>query len=138
VIVESPQAMREAGRAFAGGLKPGHMVALSGGLGAGKTLFCKGVLEAFGYTGDVPSPTYNIVHHYAPPDVTLAIIHADLYRLDNPDELDELGLDEDDAIRLVEWAEQGGRAMETADYRVRIDILDETRRAVMIEGCNDH
>lgn len=138
MMVESPEAMHKAGRSFAAQLKMGDMVALSGGLGAGKTLFCKGVLEGFGYGGDVPSPTFNIVHHYAPPDVALAIIHADLYRLDDPEELAELGLDEGDAIRLVEWAERGGRATANADYRVRIDIVDEARRDVTIESIREN
>jgi tRNA threonylcarbamoyladenosine biosynthesis protein TsaE len=136
MIVASPEAMRQAGRDFAGQLSAGDVVALHGGLGAGKTLFCKGVLEGLGYTGDVPSPTFTIAHHYAPPDVRLAVIHADLYRLNNPDEMEELGLldgDAADAIRLVEWAEQGGRALERAHYHVRIERLSESERMVSIE-----
>lgn len=137
MMIDSPDAMRSAGHAFARRLKAGDRVALSGGLGAGKTLFCKGVLEGLGYSGDVPSPTFNIVHHYAPPDVALAVIHADLYRLNDHQELDELGLDDGDAIRLIEWPEKGGKAMGGTDYQVRIDILDETQREVTIESKND-
>ena len=98
MIIDSPLAMLEAGRAFAATLHGGELVTLSGGLGAGKTLFCKGVLEGLGYRGDVPSPTYNIMNQYAPPDTRLPVIHADLYRLNSPDELEEVGLlDSDDA-----------------------------------------
>ena len=136
MIIESPDAMREAGRSFAARLKAGDIVALHGGLGAGKTLFCKGVLEGFGYNGDVPSPTFTIVHHYGPPDVQLAVIHADLYRINDPQELEELGLLDDvgDApIRLVEWAEQGGAQLDNARFRVRIERLNEHDREVLIE-----
>jgi tRNA threonylcarbamoyladenosine biosynthesis protein TsaE len=137
MMIDSPEAMRDAGRAFAARLQTGDTVALYGTLGAGKTLFCKGVLEGFGYTGDVTSPTFNIVHPYAPPDVALAIIHADLYRLNDPQELEEIGLDDGDAIRLVEWPEKGGAAIQAADFCVRIEILNETQRELVIEGRNE-
>ena len=136
MIIDSPEAMLEAGRDFAKRLSVGDIVALHGGLGAGKTLFCKGVLEGLGYHGDVPSPTFTITHPYGPPDLSLAVIHADLYRLNAPEELDELGLldgDADDAIRLIEWAEQGGAALDNARFRVRIERLDENRREMTIE-----
>jgi tRNA threonylcarbamoyladenosine biosynthesis protein TsaE len=135
MIVESPEAMLEAGRNFAGGLQIGDIVALHGSLGAGKTLFCKGVLLGLGYDGDVPSPTFTIAHHYAPPDVRLAVIHADLYRLNHPDEVEELGLldgDAADSIRLVEWAEQGGTALDHADYSVQIERISDTARELTI------
>jgi tRNA threonylcarbamoyladenosine biosynthesis protein TsaE len=135
MMIESPEAMLQAGRSFVQRLSAGNVVALHGGLGAGKTLFCKGVLQGLGYAGDVPSPTYTIAHHYAPPDVRLAVIHADLYRLNHADEVEELGLldgDAADAIRLVEWAEQGGTALDHADYVVRIDKISDTVRELMI------
>jgi tRNA threonylcarbamoyladenosine biosynthesis protein TsaE len=136
MIIDSPEAMLEAGRAFAKRLSRSDIVALHGGLGAGKTLFCKGVLEGFGYHGEVTSPTYTIAHHYGPPDLPIAIIHADLYRLNSPQEMDELGLldgEADAAIRLIEWAEQGGAALENVRFRVRIERLDEYSRELVIE-----
>ena len=136
MMVESPIAMLEAGRAFASSLQGGELVTLSGGLGAGKTLFCKGVLAGLGYTRDVPSPTFTIMNHYAPPDTRLAVIHADLYRLNSPDELEELGMfDSGDAetVSLVEWPEQGGKAFAHARFRISIDPLNETSRTLTIE-----
>ncbi len=132
MIIESPVAMLEAGRDFSSRLGPGDVVALHGGLGAGKTLFCKGVLAGLGYRGEVPSPTYTIAHHYGPPDVPLAIIHADLYRLNSPEELDELGLLDSDAIKLVEWAEKGGVAFGQARFGVEIERVDDNRRIITI------
>jgi tRNA threonylcarbamoyladenosine biosynthesis protein TsaE len=139
MIVDSPEAMLEAGRAFAARLAVGDLVALHGGLGAGKTLFCKGVLAGLGYEGDVPSPTFVIAQHYGPPDVDLAVIHADLYRLNNAVELDELGLldgDAADAIRLIEWAEKGGPALKKARFIVNVSRLDSMRRELKIEETN--
>jgi tRNA threonylcarbamoyladenosine biosynthesis protein TsaE len=139
MIAGSPEAMLQAGRDFADQLNPGDLVALHGGLGAGKTLFCKGVLAGLGYDGDVPSPTFTIAQHYAPPDVRLAVIHADLYRLNHPDEMEELGLldgDAAEAIRLVEWAEKGGAALRKARFVVDIQRLDDMRRDVTIEEKN--
>jgi tRNA threonylcarbamoyladenosine biosynthesis protein TsaE len=136
MIISSPDAMLTAGQEFAVSLCPGDIVALHGGLGAGKTLFCKGVLRGLGYAGDVPSPTYTIVHPYTPPEVRLAVIHADLYRLNDPGELDELGLMDDDsdkAIRLIEWAAQGGNAMTRARFVIWIDRIDDNRRELRIE-----
>jgi tRNA threonylcarbamoyladenosine biosynthesis protein TsaE len=129
--------MLDAGRSFASRLGSGALVTISGGLGAGKTLFCKGVLQGLGFDGDVPSPTFNIVNHYMPPDVQLAVIHADLYRLNDAAEIDELGLmdgESDAAVRLIEWPEQGGGAFNGADFSVRIETIDEQRRDMTIEA----
>jgi tRNA threonylcarbamoyladenosine biosynthesis protein TsaE len=136
VIIDSPSAMLEAGRAFAATLHGGELVTLSGGLGAGKTLFCKGVLEGLGYQGDVPSPTFTIMNHYAPPDTRLPVIHADLYRLNSPDELEELGMldnDEADSVSLVEWPEQGGNAFAHARFQISIKPLNEHSRTLTIK-----
>ena len=128
--------MLEAGRAIAYMLRGGELVTLTGGLGAGKTLFCKGVLEGLGYQGDVPSPTFTIMNHYAPPDTRVAVIHADLYRLNSLDELEELGMldsDDGDTVSLVEWPEQGGDAFSHARFRISIAVTDENSRILTIE-----
>ena len=135
-MIDSPLAMLEAGRAFSSSLNGGELVTLSGGLGAGKTLFCKGVLEGLGYRGDVPSPTFNIMNHYAPPGTRLPVIHADLYRLNSPDEMEELGLLDSadaDSVSLVEWPEQGGHAFAHARFRISIAVIDENSRTLTIE-----
>ena len=136
MMIDSPLAMLEAGRAFASSLNGGELVTLSGGLGAGKTLFCKGVLEGLGYQGDAPSPTFNIMNHYAPPDTRLPVIHADLYRLNSPDELEELGLFDSadaDTVSLVEWPEQGGQVFAYARFRISIAVNDPNTRTLTIE-----
>ena len=96
----------------------------------------EGVLEGLGYQGDVPSPTFTIMNHYAPPDTRVAVIHADLYRLNSLDELQELGMldsDDGDTVSLVEWPEQGGDAFSHARFRISIAVTDENSRILTIE-----
>ncbi|HKR25198.1 MAG TPA: tRNA (adenosine(37)-N6)-threonylcarbamoyltransferase complex ATPase subunit type 1 TsaE [Allosphingosinicella sp.] len=96
------------GRALATSLRVGDVVALFGALGAGKTTLCRGVLRGLGHLGDVASPTFPIVLAYAPPATRLPLWHVDLYRIEAPGELEELGLDEGkaEAAMLIEWPER--------------------------------
>ncbi|UVO53553.1 tRNA (adenosine(37)-N6)-threonylcarbamoyltransferase complex ATPase subunit type 1 TsaE [Sphingomonas sp. SUN039] len=91
-------------------LGTGDVMTLSGPLGAGKTVFARGILAGLGHHGDVPSPSYPLVIPYDPPAVRLPLLHVDLYRLDSPDALDELGLDEAryDGALVIEWPERMG------------------------------
>jgi tRNA threonylcarbamoyladenosine biosynthesis protein TsaE len=91
-------------------LRAGDVVTLSGGLGAGKTSLARGVLATLGLAEEAPSPTFAIVQPYAPPEVSLPLLHVDLYRLDDPAEVEELGLDEArlDSALLIEWPERAG------------------------------
>lgn len=106
----------EAGRigaAIGRALAPGDAVLLSGDLGAGKTTLARAMLKARGLAGEAPSPTFAIVQPYAPPEVDLPIAHVDLYRIEDPGELIELGLDDYlyDGALLIEWPERlGGEA----------------------------
>lgn len=98
------------GTALAGLLRPGDVVALSGPLGAGKTTFARGVLAALGLGGEAPSPSFSIVIAYDPPDVRLPLWHVDLYRIEEADEIEELGLGDArlDSVLLIEWPERMG------------------------------
>ncbi|WP_428632544.1 tRNA (adenosine(37)-N6)-threonylcarbamoyltransferase complex ATPase subunit type 1 TsaE [Sphingopyxis sp.] len=98
------------GTAIGGALMPGDVVALSGDLGAGKTTLARAMLKARGLAGEAPSPTFAIVQPYAPPEVDLPIAHVDLYRIEDANELVELGLDDyvDDGALLIEWPERLG------------------------------
>lgn len=103
-------ATADLGARLAAVLRAGDVVTLSGGLGAGKTSLARGVLAAIGLAEEAPSPTFAIVQPYAPPEVRLPVLHVDLYRLDDPAEVAELGLDEArlDAALLIEWPERAG------------------------------
>lgn len=98
------------GAAIGAALMPGDVVLLSGDLGAGKTTLARAMLKARGLVGEAPSPTFAIVQPYAPPEVDLPIAHVDLYRIEDEDELIELGLDDYryDGALLIEWPERLG------------------------------
>jgi tRNA threonylcarbamoyladenosine biosynthesis protein TsaE len=107
MILGSEQETASAGAALAGQARPGDVITLSGPLGVGKTAFARGFIAALGHPGEVPSPSFAIIQPYD--DLPLPVWHVDLYRLRNPSELDELGLDaSSDGVLLVEWPEQAG------------------------------
>ncbi len=99
----------------------GDLIALSGDLGAGKSTLARALIRSLAGDPelDVPSPTFTLVQAYGTP---LPVSHFDLYRLGDPSELDELGLDEalDDGVALVEWPERVGSLL--SDNVIRIDI----------------
>lgn len=100
------------GARLANVLRAGDVVLLNGTLGAGKTTFARGLLRGLGLEGEAPSPTFAILQGYEPPEVSLPVGHVDLYRLDDPRELDELGLDDwlAEGALVIEWPDRlGGR-----------------------------
>jgi tRNA threonylcarbamoyladenosine biosynthesis protein TsaE len=106
----SPADSHALGARLAAVARAGDVIALSGELGAGKTSIARGLLAALGLEGEAPSPSFAIVQPYEPPEVRIPVLHVDLYRIEHPDEAEELGLDEarDDSLLVVEWPERLG------------------------------
>ncbi len=126
------------GARIAARLQPGDVVALSGGLGAGKTTLARAILAALGHEGEVPSPTFTILETYEVPDVRLRVVHADFYRLERPAEADELGLDDyrEDAALIAEWPEHaGGFRAEPQCLSIALEIAGNGRRAIVEPGA---
>lgn len=110
IALAAPAATAALAAQLAAVLRPGDIIALHGDLGAGKSTLARGLLQALGWPGDVPSPTYTLVQPYDPPDLPFAVWHVDLYRLESAAEADALGLFETDAALIIEWPERlGGR-----------------------------
>jgi tRNA threonylcarbamoyladenosine biosynthesis protein TsaE len=105
INLPDPAASEAFGAWLAERAQPGDVITLSGPLGAGKTSIARGFLAALGLEGEAPSPSFAIVQPYAPPDVRIPVLHVDLYRIEDPGEMEELGLDEalSDSVLLVEW-----------------------------------
>lgn len=96
------------GAVLAALVEPGDVITLAGTLGAGKTSIARGLLSALGLAGEAPSPSFAIVQPYAPPATRLPVLHVDLYRINNPAEIDELALDEgaSESLLIVEWPDR--------------------------------
>jgi len=109
MILEDEQATAAFGARLAAVATAGDVIALSGPLGVGKTALARGFIAALGHDGDIPSPSFAIVQPYE--SLEPPVWHVDLYRIEDPSELDELGLDAAaEAVLLVEWAERAAAA----------------------------
>jgi len=132
MILEDEAATVAVGETLAKVLRAGDVVAMTGDLGAGKTTLVRGLLHALGHGGEVPSPSFAIVQPYE--DLDPPVWHADLYRLENPAELAELGLDSlGDEILIVEWPERAGQGAWPDALRLSLEILDPQRRRLTAE-----
>ncbi|MXO64734.1 tRNA (adenosine(37)-N6)-threonylcarbamoyltransferase complex ATPase subunit type 1 TsaE [Altericroceibacterium endophyticum] len=141
MIVNLPDlaAMDAFGARIARQMIAGDVIALSGDLGAGKTTLARAILVGLGFQGEVPSPTFTIVETYDPPAVRLPVVHADFYRLEDPGEAEEIGLDDyrHGAAMIAEWPDHaGGFAHEDACLSIHIEIADEARKAVVEPGAD--
>ncbi len=127
-VTYSDDETKKLGFEFAKNLKPGDVVALYGGLGAGKTEFLKGVCDFFKVKEIITSPTFTIMNKYFGEyhGNEVVIFHIDLYRIKTPKELSEVGFEEcvfsEDSIKLIEWADKSGGIMPEDRYNVKITL----------------
>jgi tRNA threonylcarbamoyladenosine biosynthesis protein TsaE len=113
---------------------PCRVVTLSGDLGAGKSTFARGVLRALGERGPIKSPSYTLLESYELPGIT--VIHLDLYRLQDPDELENLGLPDyyrPGFLWLVEWPERAAGRLPPADLGFVFSMAKDGHRIERIE-----
>lgn len=110
--LDTPEESLALGAHLAAIAHPGDVIALSGPLGAGKTSIARGLLAVLGLEEEAPSPSFAIVQPYDAPETRFPVLHIDLYRIDDPAEAEELGLEDAraDSLLVVEWPERLGEA----------------------------
>ena len=127
MILKSEEATIAAGAALAPIVQAGDVITLSGPLGVGKTALARGLIAALGHEGAVPSPSFAIVQPYE--ELHPPVWHVDLYRIEQPSEIDELGLDAAvEAVLLVEWPERAGPAMWPGALALSLDFAPDDAR----------
>jgi tRNA threonylcarbamoyl adenosine modification protein YjeE len=113
---------------------PPLLITLTGELGVGKTTLAQSICRGYGVTDEVTSPTYALVHQYSAPKT--AVFHIDLYRIESPDQLTNIGWDEivvARALVLVEWPERAGTRLPDDHLPIDLDYMpgDPARRILL-------
>jgi tRNA threonylcarbamoyladenosine biosynthesis protein TsaE len=127
MILEDEQATSALGARLAAVAVAGDVITLSGPLGVGKTALARGFISGLGYDGEVPSPSFAIVQPYE--DLQPAVWHVDLYRIEDPAEMGELGLDStSDAVLLIEWPERAGTDVWPEALTLSLDFAENGER----------
>jgi tRNA threonylcarbamoyladenosine biosynthesis protein TsaE len=133
MILRDEAATARLGAALAGLLRPGEAVCLSGPLGAGKSTLARALVRALTTADeDVPSPTFTLVQFYE--GEALKVAHFDLYRLSDPDEAYEIGLDEalDEGAAVIEWPQRLEGRLPPDRLDIEITLDGEGRRARLV------
>jgi tRNA threonylcarbamoyladenosine biosynthesis protein TsaE len=136
IISKSPDETLLLGRILGELLSEGSFVALIGGLGAGKTLLTKGIAQGLGVADDreVTSPSFVLVNEYRG---RVPVYHVDLYRLENPAEVEGIGWDEftsGPGVTLVEWADRAERHLPEERMEVHLQWAGEKNRKLLFCG----
>ena len=130
--LDSEEDTVELGIMLARSLNGSGRIYLRGDLGAGKTTLCRGIIRAMGHVGAVKSPTFTLVEPY-----TFSggqVYHFDLYRLNDPDELEYIGVDDyfgSGALCLVEWPEKASGNLPPCDLDIELLIKGRERTAIL-------
>ncbi len=133
--VENAAAMESLGAKIATCLQGGEIIFLKGDLGAGKTTLTRGLLRQLGYMQNVKSPTFTLVEFYELAE--FPVYHFDLYRLNDPEELEDMGIRDycdDGAICLFEWPERASTVLPAADITIEIVHAGEARDVMIVAG----
>lgn len=134
LITQSALQTRELGRTLGKTLGPGDVVAITGPLGVGKTVFAQGVADSLGIEDIITSPTFTIMNEYPG---RVPFYHLDLYRLGSPDEFVWLGLEEmlnGKGVSVIEWGERAKEELPARTLGVLMEFIDSEQRSIAITG----
>ena len=130
-ISNSPDETQAIGRQFAKEMSAGTILALRGELGAGKTQFTKGLVAELGSELAVSSPTFTIIHEYL--GGRLPVYHFDFFRLENPESVARLGLDDylfGDGVSIIEWADRFPQFIPDQARWIDFEMKSENQRTI--------
>ncbi len=135
-IAESPEKTEELAERLAKTLEGTEVIAMFGGLGAGKTAFTRGLAKGLEAGDDVSSPTFALVHEYSG---KYPVYHFDMYRIGSFDDLYSTGFFdyEGSGIMVIEWSENIVDFLPEERIEVHIDYLSENEREITIEGAKE-
>ena len=141
--LEDLKASRAFAEKLATYLKTGDIVTFEGTLGAGKTEFCRALIHSIGYNEDVPSPTFSLLQTYEPAlddYETPAVWHLDLYRLENSEDVLELGIEDgfETAITLIEWPDKMGSYLPEEHLKVTLFMAEHEGARHIELSCTDY
>ncbi|MDR0588272.1 MAG: tRNA (adenosine(37)-N6)-threonylcarbamoyltransferase complex ATPase subunit type 1 TsaE [Burkholderiales bacterium] len=128
--LDDSSATRLLGEVIARAAVPGSVLTLHGDLGAGKTTLARGMLHGLGFLGAVKSPTYSLVEEYPLPQCFF--YHFDFYRMRDPAEWDDSGLQDyfrANALCVIEWAEKAGDRLPPVDLALTLTLADQDENA---------
>ncbi len=133
IVTNSLQETEALAKRIASEIKGGEVLLLNGTLGAGKTTFTKGFAKALGVEKTVVSPTFTIIKEYE--GTSLTLYHIDMYRIEDEDEIYELGIEElyrADSVTVIEWNKM--EELPEKVITINVEVLDETTRQWEILG----
>ena len=136
-VSASPQDTEAFGRQLASRLEPGSVIALSGGLGAGKTCLVKGIADALGIDENITSPTYTIINEYKLKNCSL--FHIDAYRLNGDEDFASTGAGEcfsSGGITIIEWSERIPGSIPSDAVSIEIEISGPQSRIFRLRGLS--
>ena len=131
MISHSAEETRNLGKKLSAHLKAGYVVLLQGDLGAGKSEFARGVARGLGITGAVPSPSFTILNAYD--EGSIPLYHFDWYRIEEAQEIYDMGMEEQlggDGIALIEWSERARECLPEKLLEITIHTLDDETREI--------
>jgi len=134
VVCKTAQDMEDLGRSIGEKCKAGSVISLRGSLGAGKTVFAKGVARSLGIEEAIVSPTFTLVQEY---DGRLPMYHMDLYRITSEDDFQMIGGEDmlySDGVCLIEWSEVIDALLPKNTLFVTIIVNDDQSRSVTLHG----